>query len=259
VIRQIDYPVVLKPRQGGGNYAIKFVYDIKDLKRTYLGHAQDNGLRFEQLLIQEYIPVKNKYSQVMIFKNGRPCAKFTDIHLRDYPFHGGAGCFRMSTTFPEIEWYTERILGYLNWHGIAEAEYITDQRDGRPYLIEINPRIWGGINSAISSGLNIPMLLLKIAFNETMRNDEISYRTGVKTRWLFGDLKTLIHQLKNSERKSLTLLENLNIFRDDITIDEFCKDDPIPLLVYPFSMLKLFVRKRRCRNKSYFSLKGEWA
>lgn len=257
-IRIINYPVVLKPRQGGGNYGIRFVHEIRKLKGIYLKHIEENQLRFEQLQIQEYIPAREKYSQVMIFKHGKPCVKFTDKHIRDYPFEGGAGCFRMSTTFPEIEAFTETLLRHLNWHGIAEAEYIVSQKDRRPYLIEINPRIWGGVNSAISSGINIPNLLLKIAFNENMENEDTSYKTGVKTRWLFGDLKTLKFQLKQSEKKLLTLIENLNIFRKDVAIDEFCKTDPIPFMVHPLSIMRLFIKKRNTENTSYYSLKGEW-
>lgn len=257
-IQSIDYPVVLKPRQGGGNYGIRFIYEQEKIKAVYLELIEKYDLRFDQVQIQEYIPAKEKYSQVMIFNNGEPCAKFTDKHLRDYPFEGGAGCFRTSTRFPEIEQYTENLLRHLKWHGIAEAEYIVSQKDTKPYLIEINPRIWGGVNSAISSGMNIPKLLLKIAFNEGIERNEISYCKDVKTRWLFGDLKTLKRQLQQSNRKFSILVENLNIFKDDIVIDEFCKTDPLPFIAYPLSMLGVELKKRYSECGSYYSLQGEW-
>jgi len=31
----------------------------------------------------------------------------------------------------------------LDWHGVAMVEFWIDSRDGKPKLMEINPRFWG--------------------------------------------------------------------------------------------------------------------
>ena len=258
-LRKVNRPVVLKPRQGGGNYGIKFVFKPIDIKEEFLSLAKEYNLNFEQIQIQQYIPPAQKYSQVMIFSNGKLKAKFTDRHIRDYPASGGAGCLRVSTKFLEIENHTERLLKNINWHGIAEAEYIIDKNEHKPYLIEINPRIWGGVNSAISSGLNIPFLLFKIAFDENISKNDVFYKSDIKTRWLIGDLKTLISQLKISDNKMQTIFENLNIIDKNISIDEFCIKDPVPFFIHPLNLILIgLMKKLHNRNNSYYSLSGEW-
>lgn len=255
---KIDYSVVLKPRQGGGNYGIKFVHEPAHIKETFLTLIEEHKLNFEQVQIQQYVQPAEKYSQVMIFANGKIKAKFTDKHIRDYPARGGAGCLRVSTRFPEIEQYTEELLNNLNWHGIAEAEYIVDENEHKPYLIEINPRIWGGVNSAISSGLNIPDLLLKIAYNGPITEKDTFYKPDIKTRWLIGDLQTLFSQLKGSENKLHTFIENFNILNKDISIDELCVKDPVPFFIHPVNLILTSLQKCFNKKDSYYSLSGEW-
>ena len=255
---KIDYPVVLKPRQGGGNYGIKFVYEPAHIKETFLTLIEDYKLNFEQVQIQQYVQPAEKYSQVMIFANGKIKAKFTDKHIRDYPARGGAGCLRVSTKFPEIEQYTEELLTNLSWHGVAEAEYILDENEHKPYLIEINPRIWGGVNSAISSGLNIPDLLLKIACNEPITEKDTFYKPDIRSRWLIGDLKTLFVQLKGSENKLHTFIDSFNILNNDISIDEFCIKDPVPFFIHPVNLILISLKKCFNKKDSYYSLLGEW-
>jgi len=140
--------IVLKPRQGGGNWGI-FLLDIKNgymaQIENYLKLTKIDPLR---VLVQEWIPIKEKFSHVVIYQNGLFIQDFADRHLRDVPLSGGAGVLRRSCNPLQMTPISKKLFDAIGWHGIAEVEYVTHAETGEFYLIEINPRIWGGINSA---------------------------------------------------------------------------------------------------------------
>jgi predicted ATP-grasp superfamily ATP-dependent carboligase len=63
-------------------------------------------------------------------------------------------------------------------------------REGRPVLMEINPRIAGSVALAISSGVGFPTLVHDWALGGTLR-EVAAYRTGRRLRWLGGDIWNL--------------------------------------------------------------------
>jgi hypothetical protein len=62
-------------------------------------------------------------------------------------------------------------------YGIAGIEFIVDERDGIPKLLEINPRPYGPIQLAVSSGVDFPHLLYRMAVEGDVEKDfiHISY------------------------------------------------------------------------------------
>ena len=48
------------------------------------------------------------------------------------------------------------------WHGLAAVELKRPTRDALPYLLEINPRMWGFGYLMTLAGLNIPALLVRM-------------------------------------------------------------------------------------------------
>ena len=71
--------------------------------------------------------------------------------------------------------------------------------DGTPYLMEINTRFWGSLQLAIDAGIDFPWLLYRLACGELV-NPDTDYRTGIRLRWLLGDLDSLYLTLR--DRKS---------------------------------------------------------
>ena len=55
----------------------------------------------------------------------------------------------------------------LNWKGIAMVEWKVDPRDGRPKLMEVNPRFWGSLELAVRSGVDFPVLYAQAAAGAT--------------------------------------------------------------------------------------------
>lgn len=136
--------------------------------------------------------------------HGRPVAAFCHQRLREKPPSGGVSVLRESIPVDELALdYAQRLLGELRWNGIAMVEFKRDARDGIPKLMEINGRFWGSLQLAIDAGVDFPGLLIRM-LDDNAVPAVTGYRTGVRSRWFWGDVDVLLMLLtKRAEREQL--------------------------------------------------------
>ena len=80
------------------------------------------------------------------------------------------------------------------------VEFKEDRRDRSLRLMEINARFWGSLQLAIDAGVNFPCILADIAAGKSPLSPP-SYRSGVRSRWLAGDLDSLLMLLTRSRAR----------------------------------------------------------
>jgi len=138
------------------------------------------------------------------YSAGKPVARFAHRRIREKPPSGGVSVLRESITLSsELKEYSDALLNYLNWQGVAMVEYKIDSEGGVPMLMEINGRFWGSLQLAIDAGVDFPNILIDSANNgETVAVE--TYKVGVKTRWLMGDIDSLLMVLFKN-RKNLAM------------------------------------------------------
>ena len=88
------------------------------------------------------------------------------------------------------------VIAAANERGVAMVEFKVSA-EGTPYLMEVNGRFWGSLQLAIDAGVDFPWLLYQMAIGENPGNVK-PYITGIKCRWLLGDLVSLWKVLINS-------------------------------------------------------------
>ena len=224
LLKELPFPVVIKPRVSSGAVGICYVECPKDLPQLYrLVHK-----RFPYPLIQERIPHKGHgYGASLLFdENGKLKASFVHKRLREYPITGGASTLRESVRRDDIRDMAVTLLEALDWFGVAMVEFKEDPRDGIVKLMEINPRFWGSLFLAVEAGVNFPYLLFRMSLGEKIEPVE-SYELGKKCRWLLpGDI---LHFIANPKRNSL-LPQFLRIFEKDTAYDILSLGDPLPVL-----------------------------
>ena len=253
---QFTGKVVLKPRQGGGNWGIHIIDQGRDYIKAIEDYLATSGVDRRRVLVQEWIPVSKKYSHVVLYQDGELVQEFADCHLRDVPLGGGAGCLRMTCDPGPMTDISKKLFDHLGWHGIAEVEYVTHEETGEYYPIEINPRIWGGVNSAIRSGLDIGDIMTRIATGK--RVEPVHYKRGVKTRWFWGDLRVFPDYFRSHGRELGSLWEYIKLMFDSTKTDEFYWDDPIPFFIWPAHAFYKLLKNRSITPAAYDSLAGEW-
>ena len=63
------------------------------------------------------------------------------------------------------------------------VEWKVDPHDGRPRLLEINPRFWGSLELASRAGIDFP-LLYGLAASGKRLPEASRYRVGARCRWI---------------------------------------------------------------------------
>jgi len=227
IAKKIEYPAVIKLVEGRGAAGVRYVYSEEELLAKYKEVVQKFNLNpFNYPLIQEYIPGTG-YGVSMLFNHGEPRAIFTHRRIREYPITGGPSTARISVRHAKMEKYATMLLKELEWHGVAMVEFKLDERTKEPVLMEINPRFWGSLNQAICAGVDFPYLLYTMATEGDVK-PVFTYKIGVKTRWMIGDLRALVDYIRTEKRtKVLKDFFRLNgQYYDDIDLS-----DPLPIIV----------------------------
>jgi predicted ATP-grasp superfamily ATP-dependent carboligase len=119
---------------------------------------------------------------------GRMVATFAHRRLREVPPTGGVSVSRESIAMPpELAAAGTRLLSELDWQGVAMVECKHDPASNRYYVIEVNPRFWGSLQLAIDAGVDFPALLVECALGGAPA-PVTTYRTGLRSRWWWGEM-----------------------------------------------------------------------
>lgn len=217
----LSYPVLLKPRHSSGGRGIVRVNAPADFPAAY--RAVD--ARYPLPVVQECLPPGGEALGVAVLMNfaSEPRATFAYRRLREYPVAGGPSTLRESIWDPGLCESAERLLAALGWTGVAMVEYKVDPRDGRPKLLEINPRFWGSLHHAVVCGVDFPYLLYRLAMEGDVAR-QAGYRVGVRSRSLLHG--EVMHFINNPDR--FRLRPALTDF--SIPDDVLSARDPFPAL-----------------------------
>lgn len=188
------YPRVVKPAcsrvltaAGWLSNSVSYAYDEAGLR----GLLRELPPESYPVLLQERI-VGAGVGVFMLCDHGRPVAFFAHRRLREKPPSGGVSVLCESVPADPIAvGHATRLLESLEWHGPAMVEFKRDSRDGSLRLMEINGRFWGSLQLAIDAGVDFPSLVADMAQGRTPAEPP-TYRTGVRCRWLAGDLDSLL-------------------------------------------------------------------
>ena len=84
--------------------------------------------------------------------------------------------------------------------------------------MEINPRFWGSLQGAISSGVDFPYLLYKMV-KEGDIEENLDYKRGIKTRIVFPyeyqRLRGIVMGRYPNDFKIASIIEFLKFYQDD--------------------------------------------
>jgi len=252
---EISFPLLIKPKQGGGAWGISQLNNLKELK-NFIRQNEHIGRPMKRFFIQEKI-VGDTICVAMLLCHGKCKAKVVYKQIRDFPFEGGQATLRISIENREAENSLIRLLEKLNWHGICQADFIVDKKTGTPLLIDINPRFWGSITQGIASGIDFPYLIYKMAIYGDVE-PLMEFQKGVMTRWLGGELRTFFSALRYSDKKMKFIKEFIRPQGHALKYDDISLSDPLPFFIWMFDVFARAIRSRTTGAVSHDSLDGIW-
>jgi carbamoyl-phosphate synthase large subunit len=193
------FPFVLKPTISWNGKTRVRVAPVEVVNKT---EAADTAGRFlaggAAILAQEFVPGRREGVTLFIV-DGEVMASCGHVEHRTTPALGGASVMRESiVTPPDVNTAAVRLAKAIGLEGVCEVEF-RRAADGRPLLMEINPRLPGTIGTSIRSGVDFPLLIWQQATGQPITRIE-THRSGVRTRWLHGDLRWLRDNQKRAGR-----------------------------------------------------------
>ncbi len=194
IVADLAFPLVIKPRKSNGSRGIVVV----DQRGEFVEHYLRVHQHYPFPLIQEYISPGARFDVCLLFNDQSQLrASFVQKELRHFPLDRGPSTVQESVWRPDLVKLATGLLSDLKWQGIAEVEFMYDEKDGKLKFMEINPRFWNSLQMGILAGVDFPWLLYRLI----MEGDVpavTDYRTGVMCRWsLPGDI---LHFLFNKNR-----------------------------------------------------------
>jgi predicted ATP-grasp superfamily ATP-dependent carboligase len=231
ILQTAVFPLVIKPCWGEGAKGVRVISSPNDLKPAYNEINKTHG----PVLIQEFIQGVKHTAVFLLNKDSEVRRFFVHRAIREYPISGGPTCFLVSVKYDPIFEIGLKLLNRLHFTGLASMEFILDDNDGKPKIIDVNPRFYGPIQCAIAAGVDLPFAVFNLAINGDI-NSDLSYKEGVTCRHLlFEDTKHMIGVLRGAKSpkytigKMATLLNYLNFIRDD-SYFVLSLSDPLPAL-----------------------------
>jgi predicted ATP-grasp superfamily ATP-dependent carboligase len=188
---ELGFPFVVKPTISWTGKADSRLMPVEVVSEA---EAVDAATKFldagSPVLAQEWAPGRREGVSLFL-ADGQVLASCGHVAHRTSPPLGGASVLRESIEAPaDILEPAVALARAIGLEGVCEVEFRRD-RAGRPLLMEINPRLAGTIENAVQSGIDFPLMIWKWATGEPVEQVK-GHRTGVRTRWLHGDLRWLM-------------------------------------------------------------------
>lgn len=234
---EIGLPVVVKPARSwvtlagaARRLAGSLATSPDEAERLVERMRQAGG----EVLLQEWVP-GSRESVITCHAGDDFPASFALRVLRTHPPLGGSSVVRESLPLSaELVEPAQRLIRAARLEGVSEIEFRRDAH-GHLVLMEINPRLPATVELAVRSGVDFPRLLYLWALGRPLPAPG-PYRSGLRLRWLGGDLRWLVETLRSQGHPGSTPARDaaLTFVRDFVrpsAYDYLDHGDPRPAAV----------------------------
>lgn len=153
-----EMPVIAKPRFGSASRGIHIFHDIEDLMHL-------KGL--SDYLLQEYIEEKKEYTvDCYVSQEGELLVTVPRERLE---IMGGEVTRTITKRTPELEVMSREVIEKFTLRGPVTLQYLYDIKADRYLLMEVNPRLGGGVVCSIYAGAPITDYILSEALGVDVR------------------------------------------------------------------------------------------
>ncbi len=215
-----EYPMVFKTVVGNSAKGVYFPNSMEELQSLIVKYDGIKTLMQEKALGTDYsvdcIRMKG-YFQASVYR-----ALITKTE------GGGTTTQRIIVDQPILVEYAKRILDKADYYGVCGLDFKYDDVTHRAAFIEVNARYTGGLATPIAAGFDIPKIHYILATNKPFDENAVA-RVGTKTKWILGDIITLVGRLLTL-RLSKNELKSVARFKGFDAFDDYRSDDKKAIL-----------------------------
>ena len=146
---ELEFPIIIKPRRGSASQGIEIINSWEEWKKVkYPG----------DYVIQHYIEDKTEYTvDCYVSQKG----EIISVVPRERLVVAGGEVMNSKTLHDEqLEQQSRKILKTGNFRGPNTIQFIKDNKTGEVFVMEINPRLGGGVIASIEAGADIPTFII---------------------------------------------------------------------------------------------------
>ncbi len=145
-----EMPAIAKPRHGSASRGIKVFYNIEDL--MHLENLQD-------YIVQEYIEDREEYTvDCYVTQKGEI---LTIVPRARLEVMGGEVTRTITCRNSTLDRMSREVIQAFDLKGPITLQFLHDLSSDRYLLMEVNPRLGGGVICSIYAGAPFPAYLLK--------------------------------------------------------------------------------------------------
>jgi len=250
-LNEIGLPAVVKPveswlwgDQQGARLVSKLVTTPDEARKAVEDLTRLGGTT----LFQQFLSGRRE-AVSFLYASGEIYARFAQWARRTMPPLGGTSVLRQSIAVPaDIGDQSERLVREIELEGYSEVEFRRDS-NGKPYLMEINPRLSASVEVAVRAGVDFPYLLYQWANGDPI--DWVKgYRVGGWMRYLEGDIITTAQALSQRGRPGVTppaqaITDFFLSFCKPMGYDYVDWRDPLPACTATIDFVRYLLRRLR--------------
>lgn len=215
-----QYPVVFKTVIGNSAKGVYFPKSKDELIKLV------EEFKEEETLLEEWVDGTD-YSV--------DCVRWGDFY-KSSVYHalvtktdgGGTTTQREIVDIPVLQECAKKFLDAVDFKGVCGLDFRYNPATNKVAFIEVNARFTGGLATPIAAGFDIPWVVYHLATEGTF-DKGINLKIGTKTKWILGDVITLVGRLV-SFKWSLKEMRQIFSFKGFDAFDDFFKDDKRAIL-----------------------------
>lgn len=256
MIEQLGLPVVMKTPgptfddQKPLPFRFRFAHDEQQLRGFVDEYCTPNAVR---PLFQEC--ATGKVHNLCCFAVKGELTAIHEYHsVRRY---SGAGVLRRVVgLLPEMREHAARMLGALEWDGVAHIGFFMGHDGKKKWYMETNGRYWASVQGSVHAGWDFPWWVYRyFRHGETPSPGPI--REGSLTCWHRGDLEAWIQFVRGGEIPATgtnpsrvgAFFQYLSGFNPRIKSDVLSWGDPMPGIIDHWDYFKSVMEGRRKKRK----------
>ena len=209
-----EFPVVFKTVIGNSAKGVFFPRTAKELAELCQEHSG------QEILIEEWLGGGDVCVDCLRWGDFFQASVYKALVTKTDG--GGTTTQRQIIDMPELVSYARRFLDHVDYNGVCGLDFRVDTESGRIGFIEMNARFTGGLATPVAAGFDIPHMLFQLATTGTC--PPASIQTGTRTKWILGDVITLVGRLMafNFHKDELKRVAKISGFD---AFDDFRSDD----------------------------------
>lgn len=153
-----EVPAIAKPRHGSASRGIKIFHNIEDLM-----HLEN----IDDYLIQEYIEKPFEFTvDCYVDKQGNI---LVCVPRKRLEVMGGEVTRTETCRIAQLDEMSRRVINAFKLRGPVTLQYLLDRKHGRYLLMEVNPRLGGGVICSMYAGAPFADYILNEALGINLR------------------------------------------------------------------------------------------